>query len=197
MPSDPLKTALPAVGQISEEGEGVRVEIRETCRTGKTALMPPRKEQTIEEAQALAERMEAMAEGLKESWALTARFSDASPTTVVAMWRSGRNEKGKRLSKFEVQALGERYWELFKAPPPSMGQSGPAPTEPPPAPPADDNQLLRMRDVERITSLGKTTIKRKMADGTFPKPVKISTRRMGWPAYTIKAWLAERVEGRA
>ena len=159
--------------------------------------MPPRKELTIEEAQALARRMEAMGEGLKENWELAARFSDAEMSHVVEMWRTCRNEKGKRLSKFEVQALGERWCELFGSLPPYMGQSGPAPAELPPEPPADDNQLLRMRDVERITSLGKTTIKRKMADGTFPKPVKISTRRMGWPAYTIKAWLEERAAGRA
>jgi hypothetical protein len=44
---------------------------------------------------------------------LVERFRHASPSTVVGMWRSGRNEAGERLSGFEREALIERYCELF------------------------------------------------------------------------------------
>ena len=57
------------------------------------------------------------------------------------------------------------------------------------APPAAD-AMLKMRDVVRITGLSKSTIKRWVNDaaGDFPKPVKLSPRRIGWPADQIYAW---------
>jgi hypothetical protein len=41
------------------------------------------------------------------------RFRDFDPATVVRMWRSGTNEAGHELSRFELAALVERYCELF------------------------------------------------------------------------------------
>jgi len=34
-----------------------------------------------------------------------------------------------------------------------------------------------------------------MADGTFPKPVKIGKRAVAWPESVIRQWIAERMEG--
>lgn len=155
----------------------------------------PRKELTIEEADALATRWEAMAETYAEACKLASRFNDAGPSRVVEMWRTGRNEKGKRLTKFETQALGDRWCELFGSLPPSVGESSTPPAPPQPVP-ADD-AMLHMPDVERMTGLGKSTIKRKMRDGSFPMPTKISTKRIGWPAHKVKAWIADREAGQA
>lgn len=55
--------------------------------------------------------------------------------------------------------------------------------------PADDD-MLSMSEVLRVTGISKTTVKRRVQDGTFPKPVRLSVRRMGWPAVEVKAWLA-------
>jgi predicted DNA-binding transcriptional regulator AlpA len=52
-----------------------------------------------------------------------------------------------------------------------------------------------MNDLVRITGLSKSTIKRWVndPDGHFPKPVKLSPRRIGWPADKVYAW-RQRIE---
>jgi hypothetical protein len=47
--------------------------------------------------------------------ALIERFRHASPSTVQRLWRAGRNEAGAPLSRFEREALIERYCEVFGA----------------------------------------------------------------------------------
>ena len=44
---------------------------------------------------------------------LIKRFRDTSPSAVTRMWKSGTNESGEPLSQFEIDALVERYCELF------------------------------------------------------------------------------------
>jgi prophage regulatory protein len=153
----------------------------------------PRKELTIEEAKQRADRWHAMGEDYLEAQRLAARFSDAGPHRVIEMWGTGRNDKGKPLTKFEIRALVERWSELFGCLPPATGTST-APATPVQPPPADDT-MLRMRDVARITSMSPSNIKRRVRAGGFPKPTKISARRIGWPAHKVKAWLADREAG--
>jgi hypothetical protein len=77
----------------------------------------------------------------------SARFSDTSELEVVAVWESGLNERGKRLNKFEVRALGDRWVELFgRLPPnfnlrPGTGERLLDPTTPQPPSP-DDKDVL-------------------------------------------------------
>ena len=52
--------------------------------------------------------------------------------------------------------------------------------------------LLRLRDVMRITGLGKSSIYKFMRDGTFPKNFKLGTRASGWYASDILEWIAAR-----
>jgi predicted DNA-binding transcriptional regulator AlpA len=91
------------------------------------------------------------------------------------------------LTQFEFEALCERWCIVFGEPPP-IGDPADIATQPEPLP-ADD-QMLSMKDVVRISDLSKSTIKRRVSDPTddFPKPVKPSTRRIGWPADLVKAW---------
>ena len=51
-----------------------------------------------------------------------------------------------------------------------------------------NDQVLRLPEVIRITGLSKSTINRKAADGTFPKPVKLGTRASGWKESEITNW---------
>ena len=53
-----------------------------------------------------------------------------------------------------------------------------------------DTRILRRPEVERITSLSKASIYRAMAAGSFPRPLKISQRAVGWPEEEIRAWVA-------
>lgn len=52
-------------------------------------------------------------------------------------------------------------------------------------------KLLRVADVKARTGLGRTTIYRRMAAGTFPRPVQISVGLVGWYEAVIDAWVAD------
>lgn len=49
-------------------------------------------------------------------------------------------------------------------------------------------RLLRMKDVERETSLHRATIYRRIADGSFPQPIPLGGRRVAWAESDIDAW---------
>ena len=55
-----------------------------------------------------------------------------------------------------------------------------------------DHQMLRAPEVMARTGLSRTTIWRKVKDGSFPPPLVISQNSIGWPAKTIADWLASR-----
>lgn len=53
------------------------------------------------------------------------------------------------------------------------------------APPA----FYRLRDVIRITSLSRSTIYRRVAEGRFPSPIHLSGRASGWPSSALQHWI--------
>ncbi|QCP87440.1 AlpA family transcriptional regulator [Cereibacter sphaeroides] len=55
-------------------------------------------------------------------------------------------------------------------------------------------KYLRRTNVESVTGLSRTTIYRLMAEGKFPKPVKLTSRAVAWPESRISEWLASRPE---
>lgn len=57
------------------------------------------------------------------------------------------------------------------------------------------DRMLRRREVENITGRSRSAIYDGIADGTFPKPVKIGARAVAWPESVIRNWIAERIEG--
>jgi prophage regulatory protein len=56
----------------------------------------------------------------------------------------------------------------------------------------DSVQLLAKPDVLRITTFSDTTLWRRVTDGTFPAPIRISKGRVAWRLMDIKAWQASR-----
>jgi len=56
----------------------------------------------------------------------------------------------------------------------------------------DQDMLLTRREVERRTGLSRSTIYRKMREGTFPVPVKVSERAVRWRASDIRAYVDSR-----
>jgi len=54
--------------------------------------------------------------------------------------------------------------------------------------------MLDLNDVVRMTGLWKSTIKRRVQDGGFPKPQRTSVRRIGWLAADVKVWRAQLIE---
>lgn len=47
--------------------------------------------------------------------------------------------------------------------------------------------LLRLPIVSAESGLSKTTIYARIADGTFPPPVKLGPRAVAWPAHEVAA----------
>jgi|GEM_PF-2262916 len=41
--------------------------------------------------------------------------------------------------------------------------------------------VLNRKEVERRTTLARTTIYRKIKENTFPKQIRVSEKRVGWP----------------
>ena len=54
--------------------------------------------------------------------------------------------------------------------------------------------VLRRAQVEAATGLGRSTIYAMMAEGTFPAPVRLGRRAVGWRQSAICAWLDARTE---
>jgi len=54
------------------------------------------------------------------------------------------------------------------------------------------DRILRRPDVEARTGLSRSTIYLLMARGEFPKPVKLSSRAVGWTESAIVTWLQSR-----
>lgn len=54
------------------------------------------------------------------------------------------------------------------------------------------DRILRRPEVEQLIGLSRSTIYEAIAQGEFPKPLRIGKRAVGWRQSTIDAWLAER-----
>jgi len=54
--------------------------------------------------------------------------------------------------------------------------------------------VLRLPLVKARTGLSRSTIYLRIAEGTFPKPVSLGDRAVGWLESEIESWLSSRVE---
>ncbi len=59
------------------------------------------------------------------------------------------------------------------------------------------DRILRIKTVLARTGLSRSTIYRKISDGTFPTQVKISIHGSGWRESAINQWLDDPVSYRA
>ena len=57
----------------------------------------------------------------------------------------------------------------------------------------NQTRIIRMKTVLARTGLSRSTIYRKMAEGTFPRRLKISTNGAGWHESDINRWTADPV----
>ena len=53
------------------------------------------------------------------------------------------------------------------------------------------SSILRLRSVLQRTGLTRPTLYRKIADGTFPRQVRISTNGVGWREDEVDVWLRD------
>ena len=54
------------------------------------------------------------------------------------------------------------------------------------------DRLLRLQEVKNRTTYSRSTIYRKMQEGTFPRPLKMGDRAVRWRESEIEVWLAAR-----
>jgi prophage regulatory protein len=66
--------------------------------------------------------------------------------------------------------------------------------QPSPSNSSQQDQLLRLPQVEALVGLRKSSIYDAVKQGRFPPPVKISRRAICWPASQVQAWIAERIQ---
>ena len=59
------------------------------------------------------------------------------------------------------------------------------------------DRILRRPDVEVRTGLSRSTLYAMMAEGSFPQPVRLGKRAVGWRESAVARWLETRETGTA
>lgn len=62
---------------------------------------------------------------------------------------------------------------------------------------AETDRILRIRTVLQRTGLSRSTLYRKINDGSFPRQVPISVHGAGWRESAINRWIADPAAYRA
>ncbi|MES2192171.1 MAG: AlpA family phage regulatory protein [Pseudomonadota bacterium] len=57
--------------------------------------------------------------------------------------------------------------------------------------------VLRLKDVIAMVSLSKSSIYAGVADGTFPAPIRLGRRAVGWLLSSLQAWIDSRRSARS
>jgi len=60
----------------------------------------------------------------------------------------------------------------------------------------EPNRIIRLKTVLARTGLSRSTIYRKIKEGTFPAQLKISTNGAGWRESDINRWVTDPVSWR-
>lgn len=56
------------------------------------------------------------------------------------------------------------------------------------------HRVLRLPAVKASTGLSRSTIYLRLAEGTFPKPVSLGGRAVGWLESEVQEWLQRRID---
>ena len=55
--------------------------------------------------------------------------------------------------------------------------------------PLEERRIVRMDEVSKLTGLARATIYKKVSDGSFPPPIRLGARAVGWRMSDIVTWL--------
>jgi prophage regulatory protein len=58
--------------------------------------------------------------------------------------------------------------------------------------PSHNNRVVRLPEVIGLTGLSRSSIYAAVSRGTFPPPVRLGVRAVGWQQQAVLDWLAER-----
>jgi prophage regulatory protein len=59
----------------------------------------------------------------------------------------------------------------------------------------EEDRYMSIQEVRRETGLSITTLRRRMREGNFPLPYRLSIRRVGWKASEVAEWKTNRESG--
>lgn len=57
-------------------------------------------------------------------------------------------------------------------------------------------RIIRLKEVSNVTGLARSTIYKYVSEGSFPKPVSLGDRCVGWLESEVQGWIAARIEER-
>ncbi len=57
-------------------------------------------------------------------------------------------------------------------------------------------RIIRLSEVLASTGLARSTVYKYVADGSFPKPVSLGDRAVGWVESEVQDWVLTRIEER-
>lgn len=57
-------------------------------------------------------------------------------------------------------------------------------------------RIIRLKEVIDITGLARSTVYKYVAEGSFPKPVSLGDRAVGWVENEVHEWILVRIEQR-
>lgn len=57
-------------------------------------------------------------------------------------------------------------------------------------------KLIKLKQVMECTGLARSTVYKFMAEGQFPKPVKLGVRMVAWVETEVHAWVHEKISTR-
>jgi prophage regulatory protein len=57
-------------------------------------------------------------------------------------------------------------------------------------------RIIRLKEVIDSTGLARSTVYKYVGEGTFPKPVSLGDRCVGWVEREVHEWILARIEAR-
>jgi prophage regulatory protein len=75
-----------------------------------------------------------------------------------------------------------------------MDQNGGSVNFPKAASLANQPRILRLKEVCKVTGLGRSFIYQLQAEKRFPHSIKLGKRAVGWLEDEVRRWLAKRIE---
>lgn len=57
--------------------------------------------------------------------------------------------------------------------------------------------LLRQPVVSQVTGMARPTLYEAMAEGLFPRPIKLGPKFAAWPEFEVRAVIAARIQGKS
>lgn len=59
------------------------------------------------------------------------------------------------------------------------------------------NNFVRISEVKKATGLSRSTIYLRISQGSYPRPIKLGARAVGWPSKEVAALNAARMAGKS